>query len=138
MIRVHHIGTSTIQGPANAMPLPLDPAGHKPRERDVTDSADNVGIAGDIWTAAARDMLATWDSWLAGRSRVRRADAHRLLAAASFAAAAFEEQVASGLTADGAPGELLRAFLLALVDPSHSDLDRLRVCNAALAEGEAG
>ena len=34
MIRVHHIGTTTVQGPADDMPLPFDPQAHiPPQER---------------------------------------------------------------------------------------------------------
>ena len=36
MIRVHHIGTTTVQGPADDMPRPFDPATHIPPKERAT------------------------------------------------------------------------------------------------------
>lgn len=81
------------------------------------------------WTEAARHMLETWDAWIGGSAPTQRDAAHRLLIAGSFAAQAFDDLSASDITADAAPGGLLRAFLLALIDPALPDLDHLRACN---------
>lgn len=85
------------------------------------------------WTEAARHMLEVWDSWLGGKAPAKRDDADRLLVAACFAAQQFEDLASSGMTADGAPSGLLRAFLLALIDPALPELDHLRACNRSPA-----
>lgn len=78
------------------------------------------------WTTCAADMLRVWDTWFGGSAGGDHAAADRLAIAASFAAQAFEHAASSGITADGAPTALLRAFLLALADHLHPDLDYLR------------
>ena len=74
----------------------------------------------------ASDMLATWEEWFSGGKADLKEDANKLLVAASFAAQAFDMAADSGVTRDGAPIALMRAFLLALVDPLHPGLDHLR------------
>ena len=89
-------------------------------------SVDTVKRA-DAWTETASDMLSAWDSYLGGQARDQRENAHRLLLAASFARAQFEDLAA--LDPDAATGGMLRAFLLALIDPASPDLDHLRASN---------
>lgn len=71
--------------------------------------------------AAAADMLAVWNEWLSGRGGDQE-KADRLSLAACFAANAYEVHP----FADGAPNALMQAFLQAMVDPLHPDLDYLR------------
>lgn len=40
MIRVHHIGTTTVQGPAYDMPQPFDPATHIPPQQRAADGQE--------------------------------------------------------------------------------------------------
>lgn len=78
------------------------------------------------WTTCAADMLRVWDTWFGGSANGDHAAADRLAIASAFAAQAFEHAASSGITADGAPTALLRAFLLAMIDQLHPDLDYLR------------
>ena len=73
-------------------------------------------------------MLAVHDGFMSGKrlSDEEKLQADHVFTAAAFGAEAFDKAAAHGLTADGAPVALLRAFLLALVDPLHADLDYLR------------
>lgn len=84
------------------------------------------------WTAAARDMLATWEAWMDGGASDRRADTDRLVRAAIFAAQAYEDAKAS-TAPDSAAGYLLRTFLLALIDWKDPQLDPLRAKNRVAA-----
>lgn len=90
------------------------------------------------WTQTARHMLETWDYWLSGApgGRDKKAEADRLVSAACFAAQAYCDAM-EGIGADGAPGVLLRTFLLALIDPMNPDLDHLRADPAAVAAARA-
>jgi len=88
------------------------------------------------WTAAAADMLKTWDGWFSGQHPHLKGDADKLMIAASFGATAFDRAVSHCLTADGAPMYFMDAFLRALIDPMDPALDPLRICNQAAAQGE--
>lgn len=81
------------------------------------------------WTAPVRDMLSQWDSFMEGGPVNDEAAIKRMALAAVFAAQAFEDAVASPITADSAPGALLSTLLIALLDPESPDLDHLRACN---------
>jgi hypothetical protein len=78
------------------------------------------------WKAAATDMLQSWDKWFEGRAGGNDDEAKMLSLASAFAAQAFDDAASSGITADGAPAALLRAFLLGIINPLHPDLDHLR------------
>lgn len=72
-------------------------------------------------TAAAADMLAEWDTWVSGQGG-DKATAARLGRASMYAYAA-------SLYSDGiatAPFYTMRAFLQAIVDIDHGDLEYLR------------
>lgn len=70
-------------------------------------------------------MLALIDRYLGGDrvSEQERSDFHQIMLAASFAAQAFMDHVGCD---GGATSAMMRAFLTALVDPLHPDLDHLR------------
>lgn len=104
-------------------------------------SADAIVQSADIipdWTEAARHMLETWDHWFSGSpgGRAKKVDADRLARAGCFAAQAYCDAMTS-IGADGAPGVLMRTFLLALIDPMNPDLDHLRADPAAVAAWRA-
>lgn len=85
--------------------------------------------------AAARIMLDNHDAFMRGAPCDKDID-RRVTFAACFGASAYEAAplVASGIHA------MLRAFLLALIDPMHPDLDYLRAdaqAGAAAREGRA-
>ncbi len=84
------------------------------------------------WTETARHMLETWDYWFSGApgGDDKKAEVDRLARAACFAAEGYCDAM-GGIGADGAPGVLMRTFLLALIDPMSPDLDHLRVDPAA-------
>lgn len=81
---------------------------------------------------AALAMLDLHDGFLAGKD-VDLAAANRLHLAASFGAQAF----AVCPEPDARPSAMLRAFLLAMIDPMHPDLDYLRAKNVARVISEA-
>ena len=85
------------------------------------------------WTACAADMLRVWDTWVSGSSDSDRDSAQRLATAASFAEQAFDHahNNINNIIAARAPAAMFRAFLLALIDPLHPDLDYLRADQAA-------
>ena len=80
---------------------------------------------------AAQQMLNTWDQFINGEpcSDMVKADVDLLIKAACFAAQAYEDMIASPITADAAPGTLLRIFLTAIVDPASKELDPYRAKN---------
>lgn len=80
----------------------------------------------DALRAAATMMLELHDGFLAGRD-VDMADAKTIGLASAFAAQAY----AVCPHRDAAPSAMTRAFLLALIDPMHPDLDYLRAQNVA-------
>lgn len=47
MIRVHHIGTTTVQGPAHDMPRPFDPATHIPPQERAAEAHGAVSAGAD-------------------------------------------------------------------------------------------
>lgn len=51
MIRAHHIGTTTVQGPAHDMPAPFDPAAHN------ADRAQIAALGADPVPAVRRSPL---------------------------------------------------------------------------------
>lgn len=71
--------------------------------------------------ATAAALLAVHDDFMAGRA-VDEAIAQKLHRAAIFGAAAYD----ACQMADAAPGAMVRAFLLALIDPLNPQLDYLR------------
>lgn len=75
---------------------------------------------------AAQMMLEIHDGFMAGRD-VGMAEAKTLGRASAFAAQAY----AVCPHRDAAPSAMTRAFLLALIDPMHPDLDYLRAQNVA-------
>lgn len=75
---------------------------------------------------AAQMMLEIHDGFMAGRD-VDMTDAKTLALASAFGAQAF----AVCPMHDAAPSAMTRAFLLALIDPMHPDLDYLRAQNVA-------
>lgn len=81
---------------------------------------------GDALREAATMMLKIYDGFMAGRD-VDMADAKTIALASAFAAQAF----AVCTHRDAAPSAMTRAFLLALIDPMHPDLDYLRAQNVA-------
>lgn len=82
----------------------------------------------DPITVAARTMLDNHNAL--GTNAHDRAMGRRALDAAIFAAAACNAAPCD----DSAPHALLRAFLTALIDPLHPDLDYLRAVPAAGAK----
>lgn len=90
----------------------------------------------DIPTAGIRDaaqmMLELHDGFLDGRD-VDMADAKTLGLASAFAAQAY----AICPMRDAAPSAMTRAFLLAVIDPMHPDLDYLRAQNVARLVSDA-
>ncbi|GHC12698.1 hypothetical protein GCM10007291_07490 [Gemmobacter nanjingensis] len=90
-------------------------------------TADDLAAMGvttasdDLITMAARQMLTNHDAFMGG-DPCDEAMEQRLSRAACFASAAY----AAAPMEDAAPAALMRAFLLALVDPLHPDLDCLR------------
>lgn len=64
MIRVHHIGTTTVQGPAHDMPTPFDPQAHIPPQERAAQRHDAVsgGKGGQCATSPseAAHSEATW------------------------------------------------------------------------------
>lgn len=81
----------------------------------------------DPITKTAKALLHNHDAFMAGQP-CDEAIEKRLSSAACFAAAAYD----AAPMEDAAPAALTRAFLLALIDPLHPDLDYLR------ADPEAG
>jgi len=77
---------------------------------------------------AARLMLKTHDEFMSGVPCDERA-ADKLHRAASFGAQAF----AVCPIPEARPVYMVRAFLVALIDPAHPDLDYLRASHVALA-----
>jgi hypothetical protein len=75
---------------------------------------------------AGRAMLDLHDDFLAGKD-VDTKEADHLFLAASFGAQAF----AVCPIPEARPSAMLRAFLTALIDPMHPDLDYLRAKNVA-------
>ena len=112
-LHTHCIGRSTIQSPEADRSRAF--AHHLQFALPMKAMTDTVKRA-DAWTETASDMLSAWDSYLGGQARDQRENAHRLLLAASFARAQFEDLAA--LDPDAATGGMLRAFLLALIDPA--------------------
>ena len=47
MIRAHHIGTTTVQGPAHDMPCPFDPQAHIPPQERAAQGRDAVSANAD-------------------------------------------------------------------------------------------
>ena len=78
--------------------------------------------------AAARHLLAINDDFMAGKD-VDADAAKRLGLASAFGAQAFT--VCPQLNAR--PSAMLRALLLAIIDPTHPDLDYLRAINKVRA-----
>lgn len=81
---------------------------------------------------AAQMLLALHDGFLAGRD-VDMADAKTVGIASAFAAQAY----AVCPHRDAAPSAMTRAFLMALIDPMHPDLDYLRAQNVARLVSDA-
>lgn len=73
---------------------------------------------------AALTMLQTHDAFMSGAPCDKDLDRHVTLAAC-FGAAAYE----AAPCADSGTHAMLRAFLLALIDPMHPELDYLRAGN---------
>jgi hypothetical protein len=82
---------------------------------------------------AAGEMLALHDGYLSGTD-VNIESAKRLHVAASFGAQAF----AVCPIPDARPSAMLRAFLVALMNPMHGDLDYLRKKNIATLAQKGG
>ena len=82
-------------------------------------------------TEAAQAMLDLHDGFMSGADVDKKA-ADRLHLAAAFGAQAF----AVCPIPEARPGAMLRALLVALIDPMHPDLDYLRAKNVARAIGE--
>lgn len=82
-------------------------------------------------TVMAKSMLSIWDQWMNVEiiDRSIETQATDLLKAACFAGQAYEDMIASPLTADVAPSTLLRIFLIALIDQNSSELDPYRAKN---------
>lgn len=83
-------------------------------------------VAGKDKTPA--QLLAAHDAFMSGAalSDDAKATANAVFRAATFAAQAFDLAASHGMTRDGAPGALLRAFMIALIDPASAELDYLR------------
>ena len=77
---------------------------------------------------AAKHLLTIWDRWMASEDADSDA-AFLMLQSACFAAQAYEDAASSDMTADSAPGQMLRTLLVALIDLSSPELDHLRACN---------
>ena len=80
-----------------------------------------AGVAADM---TAREMLDLHDKFMSGApiTEDESKAADRIALAASFGSTAYED----GTDADQGTHAMLRAFLTALVDPMHPDLDYLR------------
>ena len=74
---------------------------------------------------AAKAMLAISDGFMDGKTGYDNAAARRLFRASSFGAQAF----AICPVPDARASAMLRAFLVALIDPAQPDLDYLRAKN---------
>lgn len=90
--------------------------------------ADLVPAPSVTVKAAAKHLLTIWDRWMAGGDAERDAG-FRMTQAACFAAQAYEDAASSDMTADSAPGQMLRTLLIGLIDLSSPELDHLRACN---------
>lgn len=98
----------------------------------MLDAISSREAADDDLRAAAIVALASVDAFMSGMpiTDAQKAQSDALARAASFASEAYRQ----GYDHDQATHAMLRAFLTALVDPLHTDLDYLR---ADLAAGSA-
>lgn len=78
--------------------------------------------------AWAQHLLTTYDQWYSFSTNDEdiREQVHRIMLAACFAAVAYDAAMASPITADKAAVDLLRIFLIALIDENSSELDPYR------------
>lgn len=76
----------------------------------------------DTLTDAAEILLNALDS-------PDRDTMHRMILAACFGAERFDQMTAKPITHDGAPVAMLRATLVAVINPEDRELDDLRACN---------
>lgn len=78
--------------------------------------------------AWAQHLLTIWDQWFSceRKDEAAREQSEKLIHAACFAGVAYEDAVSAPITADKAPADLLRTFLIALIDMSSALLDPYR------------
>ena len=90
--------------------------------------ADLVPAPSVTVKTAAKHLLTIWDRWMASDDAGPDA-AFLMLQSACFAAQAYQDAASNSMTADSAPGQMLRALLIGLIDLSSPELDHLRACN---------
>lgn len=104
------------------------PAWEKPDGSEWNRRADLVPAPSVTVKTAAKHLLTIWDRWMASDDAGPDAG-FLMLQSACFAAQAYEDAASSDMTANSAPGQMLRTLLVALIDLSSPELDHLRACN---------